>query len=187
MNDVMTGNVNVVIGSWGSYNECNERAMGSKWLDLSMFSDWDEIAEELTKEGFELDGMDEELFIQDIEGIDSSAENWDYVNPEDLFNTLKESGILDGDYKYKTFDAFLEVRGFSEFEELVRDHGSRWDDDIILHPGMDWEDFGREYFDMCGYKIPDSIEDFIDFEAYGRYIGSDYAEEYSNGIIEIIR
>ena len=26
--------VNIVIGSWGSYNECNERALGSKWLDL---------------------------------------------------------------------------------------------------------------------------------------------------------
>ena len=27
--------VNIVIGSWGSYNACNERALGSKWLDLS--------------------------------------------------------------------------------------------------------------------------------------------------------
>lgn len=24
--------INVVIGSWGSYNACNERALGSKWL-----------------------------------------------------------------------------------------------------------------------------------------------------------
>lgn len=29
------GNISIVIGSWGSYNECNERALGSKWLDLS--------------------------------------------------------------------------------------------------------------------------------------------------------
>ena len=61
--------ISVVIGSWGSYNECNERALGSKWLDLSDFSDWEEIEEELKKQGFELDGIDEELFIQDIEGI----------------------------------------------------------------------------------------------------------------------
>ena len=32
--------IKVVIGSWGSYNECNERALGSKWLDLSDYSDW---------------------------------------------------------------------------------------------------------------------------------------------------
>ena len=47
----------IVIGSWGSYNECNERALGSKWLDLSDYSDWDKIVEELKKEGFELDGI----------------------------------------------------------------------------------------------------------------------------------
>ena len=68
--------VSIVIGSWGSYNVCNKRALGSKWLDLSEFSDWDQIVEELEKEGFELDGIDEELFIQDIEGINSSYGNW---------------------------------------------------------------------------------------------------------------
>ena len=30
--------VSIVIGSWGSYNECNERALGSKWLDISVSS-----------------------------------------------------------------------------------------------------------------------------------------------------
>lgn len=34
----MNGNVSIVIGSWGSYNECNERALGSKWLDLSDYN-----------------------------------------------------------------------------------------------------------------------------------------------------
>lgn len=90
----MSNNIKIVIGSWGSYNECNERALGSKWLDLSDYSDWDEIVEELKKEGFELDGIDEELFIQDVEGIEDRSVNWDYVNPETLFNTLKESGVL---------------------------------------------------------------------------------------------
>ena len=50
----MNGNISIVIGSWGSYNECNERALGSKWLDLSDYDSWDEIVEELKKEGFEL-------------------------------------------------------------------------------------------------------------------------------------
>ena len=45
--------ISVVIGSWGSYNECNERALGSKWLDLSDYLNWEEIEEELKKEGFE--------------------------------------------------------------------------------------------------------------------------------------
>ena len=39
--------VSIVIGSWGSYNECNERALGSKWIDLSDYESWEEIEEEL--------------------------------------------------------------------------------------------------------------------------------------------
>ena len=55
--------VSIVIGSWGSYNECNERALGSKWIDLSDYESWEEIEEELKKQGFKLNGIDEELFI----------------------------------------------------------------------------------------------------------------------------
>ena len=53
----MNGNINIVIGSWGSYNECNERALGSKWLDLSDYSDWDEIVEELKKKALNLTAL----------------------------------------------------------------------------------------------------------------------------------
>lgn len=176
--------ISIVIGSWGSYNECNERALGSSWLDLSDYYDWDEIEEELTKQGFILDGIDEELFVQDIEGIPTNSCNWDYTNPKDLFKLLKESGILDDSYKYKIFLAYLECRSFDDFENLVNERGPRWTDDIYLYEGYDWYDYGKEYLDSCGYNLPKAIEDFIDYEAYGKYIGYD-AEEYSEGIIEI--
>lgn len=180
------GNISIVIGSWGSYNECNERALGSKWLDLSDYSEWDEILDELKKQGFELQGIDEELFVQDVEGLPSDTCN-DYTNPEELFNTLQESGVLDNDYKYDVFQAYLEIFSFSDFENLVNSYGERWDDDIHLYVGMSWDDYGRQYFDDCCYEVPDSIIDFIDFERYGEYIGSDCAHEYSEGIIEIYR
>ncbi len=180
------GNISIVIGSWGSYNECNERALGSKWLDLSDYSEWDEILDELKKQGFELQGIDEELFVQDVEGLPSDACN-DYTNPKELFNTLQESGVLDNDYKYDVFQAYLEIFSFSDFENLVNSYGERWDDDIHLYVGMSWDDYGRQYFDDCCYEVPDSIIDFIDFERYGEYIGSDCAHEYSEGIIEIYR
>ena len=64
--------VSIVIGSWGSYNECNERALGSKWIDLADYESWEEIEEELKKQGFKLNGIDEELFIQDVENFPSS-------------------------------------------------------------------------------------------------------------------
>lgn len=72
------------------------------------------------KEGFELDGIDEELFIQDVEGIEDGSINWDYVNPETLFNTLKESGVLDKDYKYKVFCAYLEIYNFDDLKNLLK-------------------------------------------------------------------
>ena len=181
---ISNNTVSIVIGSWGSYNECNERALGSKWLDLSDYEDWEEIEEELKKEGFELDGIDEELFIQDIEGIYDNSANWDNVNPKTVFETLKESGVLDDNYKFDTMEAYLEVRCLSDFIELVNSRGYRWDDDIHIYRGFDWDDYGREMLDISGYEIPEHIKDFIDFEAYGKYCG-EYAQEYSYGIIEI--
>lgn len=180
----MNDNIKIVIGSWGSYNECNERALGSKWLDLSDYSDWGEIVEELTKEGFELDGIDEELFIQDIEGIPDGSINWDYVNPEELFNTLKESGVLDDEYKYEVFCAYLEIESYREFEALVNSYGEQWDMDIILWKNRDWYDLGYELLHDC-YNIPDYLDNYIDYEAYGKELRFDGFHEYENGIIEI--
>lgn len=96
----MSRDIKIVIGSWGSYNECNERALGSEWLCLNDYGDWGDIEKELKKQGFILDGIDEELFVQDIENfIASNSVNWDYVHPQTLFELLKKSGILDDDDK----------------------------------------------------------------------------------------
>lgn len=179
--------IKIVIGSWGSYNECNERALGSKWLDLSDYSNWEEIEEELTKEGFELDGLDEELFIQDIEGIPSNSCNWDYTHPKTIFELLQEADVIDDTRKYDLMSEYLTIRTWSDFEDLVSSKGYRWDDDIIFYENYDWSDYGKNYYDNCCYNIPTEIENFIDFEAYGQYIGSGYAEETENGIMEIIR
>ncbi len=178
------GNISVVIGSWGSYNECNERALGSKWLDLSDYSDWEEIEEELKKQGFELEGIDEELFIQDIEGIPSNCCNWDYVNPQQLFETLLESGILDDCDLYELFEAYLEVNSFDDWEERVNSYGSRWNDDITLYRNQDMDevayDLMHEYYD-----IPDCIESYIDYSRFARDLSYDGFHETSKGVLEI--
>lgn len=179
--------ISIVIGSWGSYNACNARSCGSKWLDLSDFDEWDDIEAELTAQGFELDGIDEELFIQDIENLPSGAANWDYMNPEELFYTLKEADILDDIYKYEVMIAYLEVLSFDDFKRLVDAHGRRWCDDINIYKGFDWEDYGREMFDLMGYQIPESILDYFDFKSYGESFQYDSIYEYSDGLIEILR
>ena len=79
MTNTYSNEIRIVIGSWGSYNECNERALGSQWMDLADYDSWDEIEEALSDQGFELDGIDEELFIQDIDNFPCDATNWDYM------------------------------------------------------------------------------------------------------------
>ena len=178
------GNISIVIGSWGSYNECNERALGSKWIDLSDYSDWEEIEEELKKEGFILDGIDEELFIQDIEGIPGNSCNWDYVNPHRLFETLLEAGILDDDNLYELFEAYLEVNNFDDWENLVSSRGSHWDDDIILYRNQDMDDVAYNLMHEI-YVIPDYLESYIDYSGFARDLSYDGFHETTKGVIEI--
>lgn len=184
---IATNEIKLVIGSWGSYNECNERALGSKWLNLADYDSWEEIEEELRSEGFELDGMDEELFVQDIDNFPSDGERWDYIHPEWLFNLLKEADVLTNSYKYDVLMAFLEIRSLNEFRDLVERYGSSWDDDIILYRNYDWEDFGREMFENMGYQIPEDLLNYFDFKAYGESFQYDDIHEYSDGLIEILR
>lgn len=168
----------------GAYNACNERALGSKWLDLSDFSVWDEILEELKKQGFEIHGIDEELFVQDIEGIFASEINWDYVHPQALFELIQQSGVLTDNNKYEKMQAYIEVCSFNDWENLVKKYDSDWDDDIYLYPNYTWEEFGIERFADCGYELPDNLECYFDYEAFGQSFEHSGILEYSGGLIE---
>ena len=183
---ILNGNISIVIGSWGSYNECNERALGSSWLDLSNFDSWEEIETELTKQGFKLDGIDEELFIQDIEGIPCNSTNWDYMNPQELFEILRNADVLDNQHNYDLMCAFIEAKCFDDFIDRVNSKGSNWTDDIYFYKNWDWEDYGRNYYNDLDLNLPSNLEDFIDFEAYGKYLGDYYVTEIDDGLIEII-
>ncbi len=181
-------NINVVIGSWGSYNACNERALGSRWITLNKYETWEEIRAILKKQGFQLNGIDEELFIQDIENFPDNSQNWDYVNPKTLFETLKKSGVLDDEDKYVKMDAFCEVRSYREWEKRVEEHEENWDDGIYLYPDYDWYDLGYHYIhDVYCEQIPEFLENYIDYKQYGEQFEYDGFSQYSNGIIEIGR
>ena len=186
---IRANDIQLVIGSWGSYNECNERALGSKWICLSDYEDWKEIEEELTRQGFDLEGIDEELFIQDIENFPcDSGVNWDYVHPKTLFELLKKSGILDDAGKYEKAEIYCEIEGYREWQRLVEEYEDDWDRDIYLYPGFDWYDLGVYFFnDVFGYTIPSELEDFFDMKKYGESFEWDGFYEYSDGIVEIRR
>ncbi len=185
----MTNDINIVIGSWGSYNECNERALGSKWLCLNDYEDWNEIVEELAKEGFELDGIDEELFVQDIENfVCSNSVNWDYVNPQQLFELLKKSGVLDDEDKYKKAIIYCDIEGYEHWKHRVEEYEEDWDSDIYLYPNMDWYDLGYYFLhEVDCVEIPEFLDSFIDYKRYGEEYCYDGFHEYDGGIVEIRR
>lgn len=185
----MTNNeISIVIGSWGSYNECNERALGSKWICLNNYEEWDEILEELKKQGFNLNGIDEELFVQDIENFPANSKNWDYVNPKDLFELLKKSGVLDDAYKFEKMEIYCDIEGYDEWERLVNEREDCWEDDIYLYPNFDWYDLGYYFLhEVDCVQIPDCLENYIDYKSYGEEFSFDGFHEYDGGIVEIRR
>ncbi len=185
----MTNEINIVIGSWGSYNECNERALGSDWLCLNDYDDWDEIVEELKKEGFKLDGIDEELFVQDIENfVCSNSVNWDYVNPQELFELLKKSGVLEDEDKYQKAVIYCDIEGYAEWQRQVEEYEENWDDEIYLYPNMDWYDLGYHFIHEVDWvDVPDFLENYIDYKHYGEELSYEGFHEYDGGIVEIRR
>ena len=180
---MITNEISIVIGSWGSYNACNERALGSQWLNLSNYSNWEDIEEELAKQGFDLNGIDSELFIQYIEGIETSN-NWDYENPKRLFELIQESEVLTDSYKFEVMQAYLEIRSFDDWKSLVDSHGHSWDCDIVLYKNMDRYDLGEQLMHEF-YNIPEYLDNYIDYEKFGEDLRYDGYEEYSEGIIAI--
>ncbi len=183
----MNNTVSFVIGSWGSYNECNERALGSKWLDFDDYDDWDAIVEELKREGFELDGIDEELFVQDIEGIPTDSKDWDNTHPQEIFELIKKSGVLDDEYKYELMEAFCEVRSFDEWARLVDDYEDNWDRDIIFYRNMSMLDVAYQIVDECYdlERMLGNLTCYFDYNAFARDLSYDGYTETENGVIEI--
>ena len=173
----------IIIGSWGSYNACNERALGSQWLDLSDYDCWEEIEEELKKQGFQLDGIDEELFIQDYDN--SWGFSGDYMHPERLFKIYKEGDL---ENKEQIALAFIEARSWDDLEHLINNHGSSWDDDIYFYKNMTPAEVAEEMVWSCYPEL-----DFDKLGWIGNYVTIDYEAmaddspyyEVDGGTIEI--
>ena len=183
---MVSNEVGIVIGSWGSYNECNERALGSKWICLNDYEDWEDIEEELKKQGFELDGIDEELFVQDIDNLPTNYVNWDYTHPKQIFEVLKKSGVLDDEYKFEKMCAYCEVNGFEYWWTRVDRDEDGWDDGVYLYPNYDWNDLAHYFIDEVEcWEIPNCLKNYIDYNAYARELQFDHFYEYENGIVEI--
>lgn len=175
----MENGIKMVIGSYGSYAAANDRALGGKWLDLPDFSDWSDILDELTAEGFDLEGEDAELFIQDIEGLPSNVAD---ESPERVYNILRDAGILDAGADMRLFETFIDVYGWRDFCDLVNQYGDSWADDITFYDGQTLEEVAEELFFEC-YDVPDNLRPYIDIDAFARDLSFDGYNEGLYGVI----
>ena len=140
------------------------------------------------KQGFELDGIAEELFVQDRENFPANVGNWDYVNPQTLFETLKKSGVLNDDDKYEKMGIYYDIEGYDAWVRLVDQYEENWDDDIYLYPDFDWYDLGYYFLhEVDCIQIPDCLDNYIDYKRYGEQFSYDGFHEYDGGIVEIRR
>lgn len=177
---------NVVIGSWGAYNSDNEKALGSDWIDFAKYNSWEEIEEELKKQGFDIEGEDEELFIQDLDFEMPDDMNCDSTHPKFLFDILKNSEALIREWSYYEMLAYCEVESWKDFCELVEKRKNNWDSNISFTQdakGWEWAyDEIKGWFSDKDIWMFKSLESYIDFDGYFDETG---AHETSYGVILI--
>lgn len=171
--------ISICIGSYGSYAECNKKALGSKWFDLSFYHDWGEITDELTADGWELDGIDEELFIQDSDGADISELD---AHPSELLELLQMSEIFEDDYKFELMEAYTEIYSFSDWLDLVRRDESGWHYNLKYWSGSTIDDVAYDLMNEL-YEIPENLKSYIDYNAFARDLEFDGYHETSNGVL----
>ena len=182
---MITNEVKMII----SYNthdaENNTKALTSSPLVLSKYNSWEEIREELTKQGFAIDEADNYLVVEDFQTISEVMSDFNKLHPKHVFNLLNTSGVLRDNYRFSIMEAVIEVCSFNQFVELVEEREDDWDEDIYLYEGYNWYDFGEMICENCGYQVPDALEPHIDYASFGEtFKYNANVCECSNGIIE---
>lgn len=165
----MVDDMRVYIANLGKYNE---GYLVGDWFSFPL--DEEEIAERIG-----LNAEYEEYAVHDTDNF--PCEVCEYTSIRELNNLYEMINELD-DYIIDQLNEFISYYG--TLEELV-DHK----DDIHFYPNCDsMEDVARYYADelqMLG-EIPPSLQEFIDYEAYGRSLEmGGYFIETSRGMCEI--
>ena len=149
----------------GTYQKYNNGSLFGKWLDLEDYVDLDdffEACQELHK-----DEDDPELMFQDFEDIPEEliSESWiaedifDYINFDgdrdalDAFMTLGHYSSL-SDYLDAFKDAFMGTLGNDSASENCR--------------------LAYWYEELGGLDIPENMQNYFDYEAFGRDLSYDY-------------
>jgi hypothetical protein len=159
------GYLKMVIGSYGSYAACNERALGTE-IDRADFETWSDVLDELTNRGFDLDGIDEELMLLDVDSDILPYDTATSENMSEMFDAYKEletSGT--------NFDPDIFWRLCEELSGDIYDVMRAYRDGILWAGCDDMSDVARRYIDEFYPEIdnlPSFISCHLDYEGIGR-------------------
>ena len=174
-----------------SYNthdaEKNTKAVTSSPLDLSKYSSWEEIREELVKQGFDIDEYDNDLVVEDLYDIYDKISYFEQWHPKRVFNLFNTAGILKDSSRFSRMETVAEIYGIDEFVDRVELRGEEWDAGIYVYEGYDWYDFGKEMCEFLGYRVHKELEPYVNYAFYGiSYANKNEVFKYSNGIVEFV-
>ena len=153
--------VSVYVGTYKKYNEGN---LAGEWIDLTDFSDVEELLEHLRE--IHADEEDAEFMIQDWENahplVQEIGEDFDR-----LIEVVKEYT----QHEESAVNAYLDIRGdldcLDSFDDVYQ---GEWDSE---------EDFARNIIENC-YELPDFALTYFNYSAFARDLFiSDYS--YQDG------
>lgn len=115
-------------------------------------------------------GINEEYFIADYE-----YENIEELN--DIISQLEGLAV----YEVGHLKAYIEASG-----DALAEAFSRYEDSIFYEGVESFADLAEQFIDEgCFGDIPDSLRDYIDYEAIGRDLSYDSYTKVADGIIYI--
>lgn len=162
-------------------------AYGCK-ICVSDYCEYDQLEERLIAEGFEPYGADSGMLY--VEYLKWSDYSWTlslrhHYTPFEVFTTLQDSGVLDDTTNLTTVaQAYIEVFGFASFVDLVNNLGSHWDYHMHYYECWDWEDYGRQLYELRHEHIDEDTERFFDFAAYA-LDNSENIHRVNGGLLEV--
>lgn len=153
----------------GTYAKYNNGSIFGEWLTLSDYSDLEEFYDacrELHK-----DEEDPEFMFQDYEMPELFKNSiWESGIDEDIFELAEAMEGKDIDM----ISAYVSLMGKKLTPELIEQAEERFNGQFDSYT-----DLAEDYAEQTGMlsKVPESIQRYFDFEAFGRDLAYDFMEE----------
>lgn len=138
----------------GTYAKYNDGSIDGKWIDISEYNTYEEFVDACRE--LHADEEDPEFMVQDYENF---PERWYHeggLPTEEEFNKINDYYLMDDNLK-RPFEVYVDYTGNDSTEDFEEAYEGQFDSP---------EDFG--YYCVENFGIPDSAENYIDYEAYGR-------------------